>query len=158
LGNAASGLPIAELIVHGERDLALAVLAPGAVAKAPLTVLPLAFEDEVRVGDRATLAGFGLDENGDVGERRFVEETIVEVDDELVVVHGEGESGACTGDSGGPLLLRTASGELRVAGVLSVGSASCVEIDVYQRIGPVADWLHEQLDRVAREPLERDGC
>jgi Trypsin len=156
-------LPIRAFIGHDERDIALAVIdrPPGL---RDLTVLALAFDDEIRVGDRATLAGYGLDENGDAGERRFVEESVVDVDDELVVVDGAGESGACTGDSGGPLLLRTVHGELRVAGVLSVGSASCTELDVYQRVAPVEDWLNEELDRIADElaqELERangGGC
>jgi hypothetical protein len=149
---------IVDFIVDEERDIALAVLDSGSVLREPPTVLPLALRAEISVGDRATLAGFGLDEDGNFGERRFVDEPIVDLDDELVVVDGAGASGACTGDSGGPLLLRTALGELRVAGVLSVGSASCNAIDVYQRVAPVADWLSEQLDRLALELEAFGGC
>jgi len=161
LETAERSLSIVQFFVHDERDLALALLDPPGDDVEDRHVLPLALSDEIAVGDRATLAGFGLDEDGNIGERRFVEEEIVEVDDELVVVDGAGASGACTGDSGGPLLLRAPSGQLRVAGILSVGSASCTEIDVYQRVAPVADWLNEQLDRIEHERelgLEPGGC
>jgi hypothetical protein len=154
-------LRVDQFIYDEERDLAVVVIKPEfADSRAP--ALPLVGSDEINVGDQATLAGFGVDEDGNVGERRFVNEPIVAVDDELLTVDGGGKSGACMGDSGGPLLLRAASGELRVAGVLSVGSASCNELDVYQRIAPVADWLNDTLDVAAAE-LDRyreglEGC
>jgi hypothetical protein len=153
-------LPIDYFYADEDRDLAIAVLTAGAIARGrEPSVIPLGLQDELAIGERATLAGFGLDEDGNIGERRFVDEPIVQLDDELVVVDGAGKSGACVGDSGGPLLIRR-DGELRVAGVLSGGSSSCTDLDVYQRVTPVADWLREAIDEVAAERGEtsRDGC
>jgi secreted trypsin-like serine protease len=57
------------------------------------------------------------------------------------VVDGEGRTGACAGDSGGPLLVADSSGQARVAGVLDRGSADCLGLDLYTRIDALADWI-----------------
>lgn len=131
--------PVTEVFANEDRDLAVAVLLPARGAGPQPTPLPLAFDDAVGVGETAKLAGFGRSERG-FGQLLFVDERIADFDDEFVLVDGEGKSGACTGDSGGPLLLER-DGQLRVLGVLSGGSASCTELDVYQRVAPVERWL-----------------
>lgn len=56
------------------------------------------------------------------------------------MVHGHGNSGACSGDSGGPLLARDEHGRVRVVGLLDAGHASCVEDDRYTRTDVLASW------------------
>lgn len=126
-----------------DRDLAVAVLAD---SSRPVPYISPAFDLEPLESSVATLAGYGLDEDGNIGARRFVQEPVVEMDDERLVVDGTGGSGACLGDSGGPLLMTGSRGEY-VVGILSVGSASCTKIDVYQRLTPVQGWLQSIMDR-----------
>ena len=45
------------------------------------------------------------------------------------------------GDSGGPLLLRNRAGSPEVAGILSGGSASCVDRDEYTRLDNALRWI-----------------
>ena len=147
---------VTEVFADEDRDLAVAVLEAGRPGRAGPVPLPLALDEEIRVGQRVKLAGFGRDERGDFGERLFVDEPIADFDRELVVVDGGGETGACTGDSGGPLLLAR-DGELRVLGILSAGSASCTEIDVYQRVAPVGQWIERIVEQTAAQ-RSADGC
>lgn len=143
--------PVAAFAVHDDYDIALATLAdpvPADLAR------PLQLVDEgraIEVGTRATLVGYGLTEDDGLGVRLYLEEPIVEVDRSEVTVDGDGETGACVGDSGGPLLVRDEAGRHQVVGVLSAGSASCLNIDVYQRIEPVREWL-------APPPPAGPGC
>jgi hypothetical protein len=101
-----------------------------------LEPIPLAEGSSPEVGTLVELAGLGLDEDGGHGKRRFAAETVVDLpgDGAEIVVDGLGRTGACTGDSGGPLLVRASDGTVRVAGVLTAGSADCVGRDRYLRV------------------------
>ncbi len=73
-------------------------------------------------------------------------ERVTSVEESFIITDGAGVSGACNGDSGGPLLTRDASGELQLAGVLSGGSASCTGVDEYVRADAIADWATARIE------------
>ena len=126
-------------------DLALAVF--DQVGSLPITPLRLLSDDRLAVGDSVTIAGYGADEDGGVGRQLFANETIAAIDADTITVDGKGKSGACIGDSGGPLLVFDPSSALvYVAGILSVGSPSCTALDVYQRIDPEVSSLLQALE------------
>jgi hypothetical protein len=95
----------------------------------------------IGVGDVVALAGYGVTETGESRELRFLAEPVVAVEPDDILVSGLGESGACFGDSGGPLLVRDSSGAVVVLGVLTSGSASCLERDRYVRLDTIRTWL-----------------
>jgi hypothetical protein len=141
-------LPFARTEVHPSLDLALFQIDAAAWVDAndvrDLGVTPIAASsaaDELSLGDPVELAGYGLTQTDAARERRFLVESIVEVADTTLRVDGFGLTGACEGDSGGPLLARGAGGSLVVAGALSTGSASCRGTDRYVRTAAAADWL-----------------
>jgi hypothetical protein len=137
-----SARAVVESAVHSFLDVALLKVAATASADQPLRAIPLAAADELEVvvGSVVELAGYGLSEEGDLRELRFLAEPIVEIDEHSVLVDGFGASGACLGDSGGPLLVRARSGPARVAGVLTSGSASCLNRDRYVRLDALTEW------------------
>jgi hypothetical protein len=92
-------------------------------------------------GDVAELAGYGLTESNATGSLRFLVERIVAVDSATITVNGFGVTGACLGDSGGPLLLRAPDGSVVVAGVLSVGTDTCTGDDHYVRVDGLGTWI-----------------
>jgi len=94
------------------------------------------------VGTLAQVAGFGESEAGVPMTSQFLVEPIVEVDEDGIIIDGSGVSGACGGDSGGPLLVRTEGG-LRVAGVLSSGATSCVGRDYYTKVSQELAWFQQ---------------
>jgi hypothetical protein len=137
---------------HSTRDLALFELATAPELEgepvSPLDVLGQAL-GPAWVGREVTLSGLGRNERGLKGERRFVTEPIVAISNEQIVVDGGGERGACDGDSGGPLL---ASNPIGLIGVLSTGSASCVDLDRYERLDRVADWVQRTIAEASADP------
>jgi hypothetical protein len=92
-------------------------------------------------GDAVELVGFGITLTNEARARRFLVEATSEIEPESITVDGFGKSGACLGDSGGPMLARAANGSPVVMGVLSDGSATCVDQDHYVRLDALSDWL-----------------
>jgi hypothetical protein len=144
VGYWAPGSPEARVVlatVHPRLDVALLVVdalaLPSALDPIPVYDEPI---DEAWIGHPVELAGYGFTELGELGELRFVTEPIVDVEEDAIVVHGHGRSGACGGDSGGPLLARDDAGRVRVIGLLDAGHASCVQDDRYTRMDVLADW------------------
>jgi hypothetical protein len=99
--------------------------------------------DDIQVGDPVVISGFGLDERGDTGQLQVAVERLREVRRDTFEVSGDTPSGACLGDSGGPLLVRSesAGGAIRVAGILSRGDVSCRERDTFVKTSAISDWL-----------------
>ena len=96
------------------------------------------------IGKPVHMAGFGRTETGDRGELRFVEESVVNVQPNEIWVDGKGVSGACDGDSGGPLLWLDDAGSPSVIGVLSEGSSGCLGLDVYTPTSALTQWLSKR--------------
>jgi hypothetical protein len=132
-----------ELISHAQLD-ALLIRFDDAPDGAALRLISDSI-DNSWIDTPVQLAGYGVMEDGRVAkELEFLAERIAEVDADWVVVDGQGRTGACGGDSGGPLLARDFKGELVVIGILSSGSASCRDIDRYVRGDRLRDWVWEQ--------------
>jgi hypothetical protein len=133
--------PVLRFEEHGAFDVAIAELEAAVPTDLAMPLEPIRDEDAIEIGMLATLVGYGLTEQDGLGVRLFVQEPIVAIDGDFVTVDGAGRTGACVGDSGGPLLVRDEAGHHRIAGVLSTGSASCLGIDLYQRLEPVLEWF-----------------
>jgi hypothetical protein len=137
---------VVEAVRHPAVDVALlrldAAVALHAAALSPVAVAGDGDLDLAR-GPVVEIAGYGLTETGSSGELRFLAERVVAFDPTSLTVGGFGITGACLGDSGGPLLARAPDGRLVVAGVLSTGSASCRGEDTYVRLDAVQPWLEE---------------
>ena len=149
---------VIERIAHPELDVGLLQIESvrgGTVPLRPLAVVTSSDRLEL-AGERVELAGFGVTESGTPQGLRFAVEPVVELTATLIRVNGAGRSGACLGDSGGPLIVRNIQGEPAVAGVLSSGSASCVGFDTYVRTDVIADWILS-LTHEPREPQRACG-
>jgi hypothetical protein len=101
------------------------------------------------------LAGFGADQSGQLGSRRFNVERVATLDDAQIAVTADGAAGACAGDSGGPALMRGADGQVWVVGILRGGTASCFGVDRYVRVDAAASWLNEHVPAPGR--LQPEG-
>jgi hypothetical protein len=149
-------IAVLETSEHPELDLAIvgfdAEALPAGYAQA-ISAAPDGLPASL-VGDIAVLAGYGVSESALSEGRRFAAEPITAVEPESVVVSGGDASGACLGDSGGPLLGRGIDGLVRVYGVLSSGSLTCRGDDRYTRVDVDPEWasgvgLPGQRDEVA---------
>jgi hypothetical protein len=100
------------------------------------------------------LAGAGRSERGTIVGTRFAVERIAEVTAEFLLTDGEGRTGACDGDSGGPLLVRQRDGSLAVAGLLKGGPGHCRGLDQFTR----ADLLQPWVAGIAGLPTSREPC
>ncbi len=90
--------------------------------------------------------GYGLDDNGVSGTRRWLDRRRVTCDGDTCSQFGNflrsnewvGSDGTCQGDSGGPAL----DPDLRVFGVLSRGGQGCTS-STYSGVAEWSDWLRE---------------
>jgi hypothetical protein len=126
---------------HSELDVLLIGTPPGAM---PETTVPLALAEPGLPGTAPGMlvqaAGFGATESGDSQGLEFIVSSVAELDELDIVIDGSGTSGACGGDSGGPLLIRDGNGAVRVLGLLTAGSASCLGRDRYARVDGLRTW------------------
>ncbi len=126
---------------HGVLDLAV-LHAQGMASVSP--VLPIA-KSPPTVGDQVTLVGYGEQENGAFGQRESLDGLVMGVDGPSIQVHAIAPgAGACSGDSGGPLLRMTANGP-ELLGVLSRGSQDCQGTDLYTATDAARDWLERTI-------------
>jgi hypothetical protein len=116
----------------GVSDVGYCVLAEPVTDVPRVPILQGCEMDELDVGDEVTIVGFGATwgevlEGGEknvvgVGTKRFVQQTVYEIDEDEQYVYLVGETGsdsACFGDSGGPALLQLPDGSWRVFGAAS---------------------------------------
>jgi Trypsin len=148
-------LPALTHFAHPELDAMLFEVPTHAAVR--MNVQPLAVwsaaDGVPRLGQVLTLAGFGDTEDGTDGKRLFLDEPLVEVSAISLVVDGGSAGGACTGDSGGPLLATAPDQSVRIVGVLSEGSATCRGRDRYVRTDVLTDWI-----RAVQDLREQDAC
>jgi hypothetical protein len=148
-GTPVTVVPIVRVSVDDELDIAkLEFDTPSELAG--LIPIPLGAESPEPnwLGSPAELAGFGLTAEGNIGDLFFAVEPIVDYDDARIVVDGAGRTGACDGDSGGPLLARANDGTLRAIGVLSQGSPTCTKLDYFSR----GDLIAQRLEVTSATP------
>jgi V8-like Glu-specific endopeptidase len=132
--------PVERTVRNPDHDVALLQVTPTAtVSVAPLRIGTDLSSLAVRTV--VELAGYGNTRSLPLRTRHFLTEPIVAIDARTISVSGFGASGACEGDSGGPLLARGGDGTLVVVGVLSAGSATCRDKDDYARLDVVSDWV-----------------
>ncbi|MBX3247369.1 MAG: trypsin-like serine protease [Myxococcales bacterium] len=130
---------------HPSQDMTLLRVDAPASSRAP-TLEPIPINtvmlDNTWIGVTAEAAGYGQQENGRSGERKFTAQPIDGFErPEFVVINGEGTRGVCFGDSGGPVMILAADGTIRVAGALSWGDPSCVGRDRYSRTDIAVTWI-----------------
>lgn len=129
------------VILHPDYDLALVNLhSVTASSSLPWLTEGLA----VTKGTLVEISGGGISDQG-AGDLRFAVAEVEGISDDHVIVQLPIGGGPCGGDSGGPLLVRSLDGSVRVAGILSGGAASCDGPDSYVRLDHAAAWLAENV-------------
>jgi trypsin len=156
-GDSGATLPVLSHRRHPTRDLALLEVDAEAVSSrvSPLAASSGAAPVPLLIGSAVEVAGYGLTETQGIGELRFLVEPITDLTNGSITVDGFGQSGACIGDSGGPMLKRGPDGSVTVVGILSMGADSCIDQDSYVDLAPASRWLASVMGATA---TDRPGC
>ena len=120
--------------LHPQRDLAVIDTAPS------LETQTRPCDVTTEVGSMVYAAGYGLDEDGKLGTRRYLATQVVTSSDDAIGTQATSAAGTCVGDSGGPLFVAD-GGQACVAGTLFTGSADCRGLGRYVPMTAVAGWI-----------------
>ncbi len=135
-------LPVAYTIRHPDSDVALLKVSSSSKAQ---SIEPVGIAGSelasLGMGDVVEMAGYGITRSQPARALHFLVESVVSSDATTITVSGFDASGACEGDSGGPLLARGRDGSPVVVGVLSAGSAGCRGKDEYARVDTLREWV-----------------
>ena len=161
---------VAEVAVHPNydytsnarqlEDVAVVLLASDLPDQSP-GILPIEFnrhpltglDAEALVKRRVEIAGFGRTETAPGAAQKrgrfFTSVELADLTDLTVVIDGQGVTGACDGDSGGPVLTLNMRQAPVILGVLRGGSETCVGQDHYARLDlpHVRDWIEAYIMR-----------
>jgi hypothetical protein len=139
-----AALEVWTIAVHPQLDLALLRLESDARQLLDVHPIPVGGEVDLAPESPVQIAGFGFSAENIVGIKQFATSRVQEFRDSEFVVFAHHRAGACAGDSGGPALVRNATGHVVLAGVLSHGSLSCAGSDSYVSVAEARDWLESQ--------------
>lgn len=147
-----------------DRDAALLVLSPPTTAPAISLATWPSDSSILQAGTGALIAGWGETSSEQFAERLRWAETVVQgpewcgghvqrfyPESELCTIDPPSYStGACSGDSGGPLIAKTPSGAPVEIGVTVRASADCSTSHptVFTRADLIASWVHEWVETV----------
>ena len=127
---------------HPVVDLALLTLAADPTLQYPVVPIPI-FRgnlDSTYEGQSVEAAGYG-DTDSSANGRFFVSVPIEVVESDSFGIDGQGLRGLCFGDSGGPAMLVSPEGDVRVVGELSYGDSACAERDNFVRVDVVRSFI-----------------
>jgi V8-like Glu-specific endopeptidase len=124
-------------------DMAVVII-DGDTAAAGLTPIPVSCASTSLLGREVVVAGYGQTDPEDPSNvLRWW--TTLSVEDESSydrMTYGFGSTGTCWGDSGGPMLHTGTDGQVRVMGVLSVGTGTdCLGYDWWPRTDYHCDFI-----------------
>ncbi|MBC7973739.1 MAG: S1 family peptidase [Myxococcales bacterium] len=100
-------------------------------------------------GEEVILVGYGDDRvtsfQGGIGVKREVATTVVRISKGGLEFYAGGhQMDSCAGDSGGPAFVRSATGQLRLAGITSRGSSPCGDGGYYGAPYPALCWVRSE--------------
>jgi secreted trypsin-like serine protease len=112
-------------VVPAQNDVAVVLLDREVAAR----TVPILLSRSLQPQDTIAIYGFGQDENEDSGVLRSGEMDIVGINGQFFYgKFQEGGSTICSGDSGGPAIIKFKSGDINkigIVGVISFGSVPC---------------------------------
>jgi len=135
---------------EGDIDLALVYLSDAALS---MRYFRLGDFPGPKTGQAATIVGYGMDTDRNLGTQRIGHTTIQTVNEQFVTI--QGDSTICLGDSGGPVFVEEA-GDWRIVGVNSfgLGQTCSPQLEMYAVNVLVAyDWLTTELEELMAEDL-----
>jgi hypothetical protein len=145
-------LAISSILEHETMDLASFSIQPIPAGIRPIAILLK--EPEIKEGLLVEIAGRGITEFEAPGALNFLVEPIASHRPDTISVSNSGLSGACFGDSGGPMLARNRDGVLGVIGILAKGSEGCLGVDEYVRLSGAGSWLERLVEGASAQETD----
>jgi V8-like Glu-specific endopeptidase len=106
---------------------------------------------EQLIGRTVEVTGYGETQDPDKSGRYFARVVLSDVDEEFIVVDGNGDAGLCFGDSGGPVITANLRGKPVILGVEHGGDDTCSGRDFLVRLDQIRDWIDNGLQSMWTE-------
>lgn len=122
------------------------ILTLARVPSPKVSPLPIIVSEDVEKGDKLSAYGYGINDDGKVGELKGLKFKISGIEQNLLLVEGDGEESVCPGDSGGPAIHSAKSGKIGVSGVTSFGDAGACSASAAKFWGMASVQYQKNLD------------